>query len=367
MTDITLKSNTRLWLWLGVSVMLGYGIYTLHGILMPFIMGLLVAYLLNPLVQRLQHYRLNRTVATSLLIFAFFVTLGGSILIAAPFLKRELLKLAYKMPSYMYHVLGFFDPYITKAQDIIKAKDFKNLDATLTSYVGDMASWALTVVAGLFTNTLALANLISLIILTPVVSFYFLRDWPEVINAMDNLLPRRDAPKIRKLSAQINRTLGGYFRGQALVCLVLALYYMIGLSLVGLDFSLTIGLVTGLMAFIPYFGYLIGITAGIGVAIGQFSDPTSIWYVIGIFIGGQIIETYYLLPKLVGDRIGLHPLWIIFALLSGGLLYGFTGILLAMPLAAMLGVLIRFILKEYRRSTLYTERVLKLKQFELIE
>lgn len=367
MSEISIKSNNRVWLWVFVSIGLIYTVYLLHGILMPFIAGLLVAYLLNPLVQRLGHYRINRTLATSMLIFAFFITFGGCLLIAAPFLKRELLKLAYKMPTYISNVITFFDPYIARLQDIIKAKDFKNLDATLSSYIGDMASWALTFVAGLFNNTLALANLISLIILTPVVSFYLLRDWPKVISTIDNLLPRRDAPKIRKLSAQINRTLGGYFRGQALVCLVLALYYMIGLSLVGLDFSLTIGLITGLLAFIPYFGYLIGVTAGIGVAMGQFNDWVSIWFVIGVFAGGQVIETYYLLPKLVGDRIGLHPIWIIFSLLSGGLLYGFTGILLAMPVAAMLGVLIRFLVKEYRRSSLYAERSIRLKQFELIE
>jgi predicted PurR-regulated permease PerM len=356
MTEITLKSKNHGWLWILLLIGLIYVLYLLHGILMPFIAGLLVAYLLNPLVHRLEKYHLQRTVSTSLLIFAFFIGLGSSVFVAIPFLKRELLKLAHRIPVYINSIIAFIDPYLMYLQGIIKAKDFKNLDTTLSSYFGDMASWVLTFIAGLFSNTLALANLISLIILTPVISFYFLRDWPRLMAVLDNLLPREHAPKIRKLFMQINDRLGGYFRGQALVCLCLALYYMVGLSVVGLDFSLTIGLITGVFAFIPYFGYLIGVSAGVGVAIGQFSDWLSVWMVVSVFAGGQVLETYYLLPKLVGDRTGLHPIWIIFSLLAGGFLFGFMGILFAMPVAAMCGVLVRFAVQEYRHSSFYLQR-----------
>jgi predicted PurR-regulated permease PerM len=364
MMEIIFKSKNRLWLWVLLLISFCYGLYALHGILMPFIAGFMVAYLFNPLVARLEKYRLQRTFSTALLIFAFFIALGGGIFVALPFLKQELLKLAHTAPTYIKSILNYINPYVLQVQDIIKAKDFKNLDETISGYLANMLGWGLTVVAGLFSNTLALANLISLIILTPVISFYFLRDWPRLIKTLDDLLPREQAPMIRKLSGQINNILGGYFRGQSLVCLSLALYYAIGLTIVGLDFSITIGLITGVFAFIPYFGYLIGVTAGLGVAMGQFSEWLPIWMVIGVFAGGQVIESYYLLPKLVGDRIGLHPIWIIFALLAGGVLFGFSGILFAMPVAAMTGVLVRFAVKEYRKSTWYMARPKPLKKID---
>ena len=365
MTEIKFDTNKRGWLWLALLTAIFYIFYLLHGILLPFVTGFLVAYLLNPLVHKLKKYGFSRTISTMTLIFAFFIILGGALFIAIPFLKKELLKLAYKMPDYVNRTIAFIEPYVIQLQNLAKTNDFKNLDETVSAYFGDMASWALTVLAGLFSNTLALANLISLIILTPVVAFYLLRDWPRLLASLDNLLPRDQAPKIRTILSEIHFKLGAYFRGQSLVCLTLALYYIVALTVTGLDFSITIGLITGIMAFIPYFGYLIGVTAGISVAIGQFTDWVYIWAVVGVFAGGQIIETYYLLPKLVGDRIDLHPVWIIFALLTGGLLFGFTGIMLAMPVAAMMGVLIRFALKEYRHSSLYARHTLQ--QIESLE
>ncbi len=355
MTKIIIKSKGRAWLWFLAIAVLIFGLSLIHGILTPFVAGLLVAYMLNPVVQRMEKYRLQRTISTTLLIFAFFIALGGTLFVALPFLKRELLKLAYLMPKYVNNIINFVDPYLLQVQDIVKTKEIRNLNDTISSYFGDMVSWGLTFVAGLFSNTLALANLLSLVILTPVISFYFLRDWPRFIAVVDNLLPRDQAPRIRALFIQINEILASYLRGQSLVCLCLGLYYAVGLTLAGLDFSVHIGLITGALAFIPYFGYLIGVCAGIGVAMGQFTDSFHLWMVIGVFIGGQLFESYYLVPNLVGDRIGLHPIWIIFALLTGGILFGFVGILFAMPMAATAGVLVRFAVKEYRQSSFYLQ------------
>lgn len=350
------KTRKRDWISIVFGMAVIYFVYLLHGIMMPFITALIVAYLLNPLVYKLQQHRIRRSIGSSLLIITFFISFGSALFVAIPFLKNELLKLAVRMPGYINSFKGFVDPYIAHIQNSFQVKELMNFDTTVSNYLGDMVSWILNLTAGFFSNTLALANLISLIILTPVISFYLLRDWPKFISTLDGLLPYRQAPRIRHLILQINNILAGYLRGQALVCLSLAIYYMIGLSLVGLDFSLTVGLITGILAFIPYFGYLVGVTAGISIAVGQFTEWYSVWLVAGVFVNGQILETYYLLPKLVGDRIGLHPIWIIFALLAGGLLFGFNGVLFAMPVAAMSGVLVRFVVHEYRRSEFFIQK-----------
>jgi predicted PurR-regulated permease PerM len=199
----------------------------------------------------------------------------------------------------------------------------------------------------------ALFQLISLVVITPLVSFYLLRDWDRIVERIDAYLPRGSAPAIHDQFGKIDRTLAGFIRGQATVCLILGAFYAVGLSLVGLEFGLLIGLGTGLISFIPYFGMMVGLAVGISVALAQFSGLGSVALVAAVFAVGQVAEGNFLTPKLVGDRVGLHPVWVIFALLAGGTLFGFTGILLAVPAAAVIGVLVRFTLESYRDSRLY--------------
>jgi predicted PurR-regulated permease PerM len=200
-----------------------------------------------------------------------------------------------------------------------------------------------------------LVSLLSLLVVTPVVAFYFLSDWPRMVAAVDNWVPRPQQQTIRVIGREINAAIAGFIRGQSAVCLILGAYYALALTIAGLNFGLLIGLIAGLITFIPYVGSLTGLVIGMSVAVAQFwPDYTSILIVLGIFLFGQFVEGNVLSPKLVGESVGLHPLWLIFALFAFAYLFGFVGLLLAVPLAAATGVLVRFALRRYLASPLYT-------------
>jgi predicted PurR-regulated permease PerM len=203
------------------------------------------------------------------------------------------------------------------------------------------------------TGSLAVVNLLSLVFITPVVTFYLLRDWDRIVAKVDSWLPRDHADIIRVQMGEINRTLSGFIRGQATVCLALGTIYGVGLSLVGLDLGLVIGMTSGMLSFIPYLGSITGFVTGMGLAFAQGADWHLPAMVAGVFAFGQVMEGNVLTPKLVGDKVGLHPVWIMFALLAGGTLFGFVGILLAVPVAAVIGVVVRFALSHYLASPIY--------------
>ena len=193
-------------------------------------------------------------------------------------------------------------------------------------------------------------------VITPIVTFYLLRDWDLLVARIDGWLPRRHVDVIREQMRLIDRSLSGFVRGQLMVCLMLGVFYAIGLTVVGLDFGLVIGLATGLVSFVPYFGMLAGFVVGIGVAVAQFGSWVPVALVAAVFVIGQFVEGNFVTPRVVGNRIGLHPVWLIFALLAGGALFGFTGLLLAVPVAAVLGVLVRFSLERYLAGAAYRGR-----------
>jgi predicted PurR-regulated permease PerM len=342
-----------MWAWLLVFSAFALIFWSVQGIITPFFVSFIIAYMLNPLIVKLEPYKINRTFSAFVIVIGFFALIILAIFISIPFLKSELLKLAYSLPRYIERIYSLLSPYFDTAKELLNIAGKSSFDETVAKNISRMAAWLLEIAAGLFTNTLALANMISLIVLTPIISFYLLRDWQKTVASFYSLVPPKYFDRVNGLLYRINIVLGGYFRGQAIVCLSLFCYYAIFLGAVGLNFSLTIASITGFFAFIPYIGYLIGFSAGIGVAMSQFQDWSDIGIVLVIFLVGQIIESYYLLPKMVGDRICLHPVWIIFSLLSGGLLMGFTGLLIAMPIAATIGVLIRSLVQEYRSSTYY--------------
>lgn len=341
------------WLWGIILGLLALSLYAVSGILLPFVAGLLIAYFLNPLATKLEGKRLSRGIGAALLVLCFFVIFVGGLLVALPFLKNELTRLAIMLPTYSQKVYDALTPLIERLMVYKIDPSILSLNQSLHGQISSIASWALRLVVGLFSNTLALANLLSLVVLTPIISFYVLRDWPIMMKQLNSLLPPAIGPTIRELASKINNVLGGYARGQALVCLSLALYYTCLLSLVGLKFSLTIGLIAGLFAFVPYFGFFVAVSAALGVALTQHPGWFMVGCVSGIFLVGQLLESYILVPRLVGDRIGLHPVWIIFALLAAGVLFGFIGLVFALPLAAAVGVLVRFGVSRYKESALY--------------
>ncbi len=225
-----------------------------------------------------------------------------------------------------------------------------DLRSTAGAQVGAIVGWIGAALVRVVSSGVALTNLLSLLFITPVVAFYLLRDWDRLVVQIDALLPRQHRDTVRTQLLEINRNLAGFARGQATVCLVLAIFYATGLSVIGLEFGLVVGLGIGFLSFIPYVGSITGLIVSLGIALAQFPTWGPVGLVLGFFVLGQILEGYVLTPRLVGNRVGLHPVWVIFALLAGGALFGFVGLLLAVPVAAVIGVLIRFAVVQYRDS-----------------
>jgi len=349
-----MNNKKQAWVWGSIALGILIFFYSLHGILLPFFAGFLVAYAMNPLVRRLQKWGLPREIGTLFMISSFFLSLGLLLFITLPFIQAELVNLAYRVPAYGRKIIATLEPLIEKVLAYVQPEAIEHpLRDLASTHVGDVIIWGIRLIEGILTNGVALANLLSLIVITPLVAFYGLRDWEKIMEACQKVFPRPYAPTLKKLFSEINTTIGGFVRGQALVCLTIGLYYCVALTWAGLDFGLILGLVIGALAFIPYLGVFLGFTLSMGIALSQFSDWVSIGTIASLFLIGQTFEAYILVPYFIGDRIGLHPVWIIFALLAGGVLYGFLGLLLALPLAATLGVILRHALRLYFQSSYY--------------
>lgn len=348
---MTGQRQTLYWLFaFGVFVV---AVYLLRGILLPFVLGIAVAYFLDPVADWLERRRLSRTLAATLLTVAFLVGVGLFFALLVPLLQSQLVGFAGRIPAYA-------EMFRTVAEDvlsIIQANLSEDAIARLRQAAGGLTSatvaWLGNVVSGLWSGGLALVNLLSLVVITPIVAFYLLRDWDRIVSTVDGWLPRDHADTIREQAKLVDQTLAGFIRGQGMVCLGLGTFYAVALSIVGLEFAVIVGLGTGLISFVPYFGMLIGLCASVGLAFAQFDTWQPIAIVAAIFAVGQIVEGNFVTPKLVGDRVGLHPVWMIFALLAGGASFGFLGVLLAVPTAAIIGVLVRFLVARYTDSRLY--------------
>jgi predicted PurR-regulated permease PerM len=348
-----MSREARVAVWLVGLIVFAFLLFVLSSVLLPFVAGMAVAYFLDPVADRLEERGLSRTLATTLITVAFFVLALSVLVVLIPLLQSQVVGFVGKVPDLVEAVRERAGPLLERLQAQLASSDMDGLRSAAQSYAGQAIQWIGGVIKQILGGGVALLSLLSLLLITPLVTFYLLRDWDDIIDRVDDLLPRKAATTIRTQVAEIDRIIAGFVRGQATVCLILGAFYGIGLSLVGLEFGLIIGLVTGLISFIPYFGMLVGLAAGFGVAIAQFSDWAPIAMVAGVFLVGQVVEGNFLTPKLVGDRVGLHPGWVIFALLAGGALFGFTGVLLSVPAAAVIGVLVRFAAERYRQSDLY--------------
>ncbi|MCB2103016.1 MAG: AI-2E family transporter [Rhodobacterales bacterium] len=330
-----------------------YLLSLLSGVLAPFVAGMAVAYFLDPLADRLEAKGASRTLATGLILAFFFLVLVGLLFALAPLLQEQVVGLLTRLPDLMVALRDQIAPLFDSLKTRLSAEDMQKLGSAASAYVGQGAQVVSKLLLRLWNGGLAVLEVLSLIVIMPLVSFYLLRDWDAIVAKVDSLLPRDMAPTVRRQVVEIDRTIAGFVRGQATVCLALGAFYAIGLTLVGLDFGLLVGLGTGLISFIPYFGMALGLTVGFGIALAQFSDWMPIALVAGVFGAGQVLEGFFLTPKLVGDKVGLHPVWVILALMAGGSLFGFTGVLLAVPVAAVIGVMIRFTAQQYLDSRLF--------------
>ena len=348
---MTAKGQYRFWLvGLGLTIV---ALYLLRGVLLPFVAGLALAYFLDPFCDRLERWGVGRTLATTIVMICFGIVLIAVLLLLVPLIQAQIARLLSSLPDMIANLQARGLAWLERAGGYLSPEQVSNLKSSLTGRAGDAISWIVTAIATLLSGGLALVNILSLIFITPVVAFYMLRDWDRLVARVDGWLPRQHAPVIREQARLIDRTLAGYARGQGTVCLVLGTFYAVGLSLVGLEFGLVVGLLAGILSFIPYVGTIVGFVTSMGLALIQFSDPLWIGAVFAIFVIGQVIEGNVLTPLLVGDRIGLHPVWVIFALLAGGALFGFVGVLLGLPVAAVIGVLTRFSINRYLHSPYY--------------
>jgi predicted PurR-regulated permease PerM len=330
-------------------------LFVLRGILLPFVAGFALAYLLDPLADRLQKIGIGRLGASLLILVLFVLVFIVTLVILVPFAAQQIGAFVERLPSYVARLqqLG-----TEQLGPLIRRLGVENALPEMQTSVGNLISqgvaWLGAFLQSLWSGGQALIGIFSLLVVTPVVAFYMLVDWDRMVRTVDSWMPTRHRETIRSIARDIDQAIAGFVRGQAMVCLILGTFYAVGLSIVGLNFGALIGMISGLLSFIPYVGSLTGLILSLGVAIVQFwPDWTMIVATLGIFIFGQFVEGNILSPKLVGDSIGLHPVWLMFALLAFGALFGFVGLLLAVPLAAAMGVIARFALRQYLSSPLY--------------
>ena len=338
--------------WLVTFLVLAAALWLLHDILLPFVAGIALAYVHQPIADRMQRAGVNRTVAALLIVSVFVVVLIALTLLLVPLLLQQGSALISHIPGYFKRVKELISDTNLPWLSWLGSGD---TNETLSSLVSQVATWLLSFTYSIWTGGKALVSFASVLIVMPVVTFYLIRDWHPMIEMIDSWVPVRQRETVRRLALEVDAAIGGFLRGQVGVCAVLGCYYAIALMLVGLDFALLIGLVAGIITFVPYIGSMTGLMIAASVAIAQFwPDWKRIAIVIGVFLFGQFVEGNIVSPKFVGERVGLHPVWMIFAMFAFGYLFGFVGLLVAVPLAAALAVLLRFALRQYFASPLYT-------------
>ncbi|MGR3322452.1 MAG: AI-2E family transporter [Pseudooceanicola sp.] len=324
-------------------------LWWLGDVILPFVLGGAVAYFLDPVADRLERAGLSRAAATALITLSAIVIFILMALLVVPTLINQTVALFDTAPKVFRDLQAFLTERFPQLLDegSVLRQSLTAVGETIQSRGGELLNTALSSAA-------TLINIVMLFVIVPVVAFYLLYDWDRMVAQIDVLLPREHAPVIRRLAREIDDTLASFIRGMGTVCLILGTYYAIALMLVGLQFGLVVGAFAGLVTFIPYVGALLGGVLAIGLALFQFwGEWLSIGLVAAIFVLGQVVEGNVLTPKLVGDSVGLHPVWLIFALSVFGSLFGFVGMLVAVPVAAAIGVLARFLLEQYRDSRLY--------------
>jgi predicted PurR-regulated permease PerM len=349
-----MRGDRHVWFWaaaLAVAVLL---VALLRNVLLPFVAGAALAYFLNPVADRLERTGIGRTAAAALIVGLAGLLLLLAVVFLVPLAVGQLSQLAGTLPGDLERIKLSLEAW---AEQRLGAR-FPTLKAGIERAFADIAAGSAglygQVAQGLWNRGLALFNLAALLLVTPIVVFYLLRDWHPMLARIDSWLPRDHQATVRRIAADIDGAVSAFIRGQGTLCLVLANLYALALSLVGLRYGLVIGLATGLLAFVPFVGWALGLAAASLVAISQtWPDTTLVLKVAGIYAAGMALDSAFLSPNIVGQRIGLHPVWLIFALFVFGALFGFLGALVAVPVAAALAVIVRFARDRYLASSIY--------------
>jgi predicted PurR-regulated permease PerM len=346
----------RIALLVGLAVALWLGLQLFSSVLMPFVAAAGIAYVLDPFCTRMAKAKLPRGLAALVLIIGLALVVLIFVLLLYPLVLSQAYLLVGRVPAYVRGLSTFAAKSIAQLQEHLGPE---YVDAKLSDLVsgqaGAMLEFLVSAVTRIVGGGFALFNVFSLLVVTPVVGFYLLRDWPSVLARMDSWIPRRYQAVVRAQAREVDRILSAWVRGQATCCMILALFYAISLSVVGLDLGLVVGLTAGTLSFIPYVGTVTGAVASIGLAFAQFPTYAGVFRVVAVFVIGQILEGYVIYPRFLGDRVELPAVWVIFALFAGGAAFGFVGVMLAVPVAATVGVLARFWLRRYLRSPLYLD------------
>ena len=335
-------------------VVLAIFIYLTKSILLPFVAGFAVAYLLDPMADRLEGWGLPRWAATILILTLFFVGGMGLIFALAPILQNQLLGMVENIPNYVSALRPLLDNFLANLHERFDIVDTVNTEGLLADATASVLSALRGMALRMLEGSLAIFSILGLLLISPVVAFFLLRDYDLIIAKIDSLLPRERAGTVRKIAGDVDRALAGFVRGQTLVSLIMAILYAIGWSLVGLEYGLALGLMAGVMAFVPFVGALFAALIAVLLGFGQFGpDMVKILQILGVFGVVQVIEGGFLTPKLIGDRVGLHPVWVLFAIFAGGEVLGFVGVLIALPAAAAIGVMVRYLVNGYLSSSVH--------------
>ena len=350
-------TEVRIWIWLAFAITVGWLLFLLAPVLTPFLAAALLAYLGDPVVDRLQNWKLSRTMAVVsvfIVLVLLFLILGAFLV---PLLEAQVSALLRRLPDYLDLLKAELLPWMQARLGVDPAQfDFEVLKGELSRHVTTVGGFVAGVLGSITQSSMMVLGWLINLMLIPVVTFYLLRDWDDLIERIHVMLPRPLEPTITSLAKESDEVLGAFMKGQLIVMLALGTIYSTGLFLLGLDFSLLIGMVAGIVSFVPYLGVIVGLGAAMVAALFQFQDDLlRLFGVMAVFGVGQVLEAVVLTPTLVGDRIGLHPVAVIFAVLAGGQLFGFFGVLLALPVAAVIMVLLRRSYQSYLQSTLYND------------
>lgn len=340
--------------WLIALAGLIFALWMLEGILLPFIAGLVLAYFLDPVADALEKLGMPRWLASLVILLAAIFAFVLALLLLIPVLGEQIALFTQNLPDMLSALARILNDAVPQwLRDAVLGAQGAS-DPKIGDLAGRVAGWLGGIATSFWSGGLAVVNMVSLLLITPIIAFYLLTDWDHIVAKVDGWLPRPHATTLRRLAREIDDAMAGFIRGQGTVCILLGIFYAAGLSFAGLSFGLLVGFTAGLLSFIPYVGSFIGGITAIGIALVQFwPDWPHVALVAGIFFAGQFIEGNFLSPKLVGHRVGLHPVWLMFALFAFGYLFGFVGLLLAVPLAAAVGVLTRFAIAQYLASPLY--------------
>lgn len=345
-------ANKNWQIWLGVGLLVLF-IYATKAILLPFLMGLAVAYLLDPVTDKFESWKFPRWLATVIVLVLFFFVMGGIVFAIFPLVKAQIGSFITSLPDYFAAVRPIFTDlwsWFTETFEFSQALGTENVieeaSRTALAKLGD-------ILAGFWSGGMAVFNLLTLLLITPVVAFFMLRDWDILVAKIDSLVPKKNQKTVRKVARDIDTALGGFVRGQTLAALIMAFIYAVGWSFVGLEYALVLGLIGGIMAYIPFVGALFTLLLALLIGVGQYGLDYQLLLVVLVYGVVQGIEAAFLTPNLVGSKVRLHPIWVLFAIFAGGEIMGFTGVLIAVPAAAVIGVLVRFYVGAYLESPLH--------------